>query len=64
MGKRYSKKSTKRTRIKLSPKDAETLLNQEFTDSRGNKVINRIRFKPQNPLKPDFTQTIEYKDEK
>ena len=60
--KRYSKKITKKKIFRISPKEAETLFKQEIIDSHGNKTINRIRFKPQNPLKPDFIQTIEYKD--
>lgn len=60
--KSFSRRVVKRTRIKLSPKDAETLFRQEMTDSQGNKHINIIRFKPQNPFEPDFKQTVEYKD--
>ena len=62
MARKFSKKTTKRTRVKLSPKDADEIVRQEFTSSKGDKVINKIRFKPQSPLEPDFKQTIEYKD--
>ena len=62
MARKYSKRTTKRTKVKLTPKEADEIIRQEFTTSRGDKIINRIRFKPQSPLEPDFKQTIEYKD--
>lgn len=58
MARRYSKKNTRKTRIMLSPKDADKIFRQEFMDEKGNKIINIFRFKPQNPFKPDFTQTF------
>lgn len=61
MAKRYSKKNTRKTRIMLSPKDADEILRREFTDDKGNKVINIIRFKPQSPFKSDFIQTFKTK---
>lgn len=66
MARRYSKKNTRKTRIMLSPKDAGELLRQEFIDDKGNKIINIIRFKPQNPFKSDFIQTFttKYKPKK
>lgn len=64
MAKQYSKRTIKRTKIRLSPKEANDILRQEFTDSRKNKHIFKIQFKPQNPLEPDYKQTIQYKDNK
>lgn len=60
--KRFSKRTTRKTKVRLSPKEAETLFKEEFIDSRGNKHIFRIDFKPQSPFEPDYKQTIEYKD--
>ena len=58
MVKRFSKRITRKKTYKLSPKNAEEIIRQEFTDSRGNKVINILRFKPQSPFEPDFKQTV------
>ena len=35
--KRFSKRVTRKTQYKLTPKDAETIIRQDFTDSKGNK---------------------------
>ena len=64
MGKKYSKKVVRKTKIRISPKDAEEIFRAETTDARGSKFINIIRFKPQSPKTPDFTQTVEYLDDK
>lgn len=62
MARRFSRSRTKRTRYKLTPKEADEVIRKEFIDSRGNKFIHRIIFSPQSPLKPDYKQTVEYKD--
>lgn len=56
MGKRYSKTTTKKTRIRLSPKDAEKIIEAEFTDSKGNKTYVDFNVTPHNPFK---TPTIQ-----
>ena len=61
MAKSYRRKTTKRTIIKLTPKEAETIYAKEFADSKGNKHIFKLKFKPQSPTKPDFKQTSEVK---
>ena len=58
MARRFRRKSSRKTKVRLSPKNADEILRQEFTDKKGNKIINIIRFKPQNPFKPDFKQTF------
>lgn len=47
--KRYSKRSSKRTVIKLSPKEAEDIIKSEFTTEKGNKMQKRFIFKPHLP---------------
>jgi len=49
---RYTKKTTRRFKIKLSPKEAETIINEEFTTKYGNKIRKRYIFKPQLPNDP------------
>lgn len=62
--KRYSKRSSKRTVIKLSPKEAEDIIKSEFTDHRKNKFDFIMKFKPHKPSEPTIKGTVEYKDEK
>ena len=61
MGKKFTRKSAKRVKVKLTPKEANEIIRQEFIDSKGNKHINIIRFEPQKPFEPDFKQTVEYR---
>ena len=57
MAKRFSSRKTRKTTVRLSPKDAEMLLRKEFSDENGNKHIYQLRFKPQSPFENDFKQT-------
>ena len=36
---KFTKKVTKKVRIKLSPKEAEDIIRQEIIDNYGNKII-------------------------
>ena len=62
--KSFSKKRTKRTTIKLSPKEADEVIRQEFKDSRGNRHIFRMDINPHSPDTPTIEGNIEYKDNK
>lgn len=62
MGKRYSKTTRRTKRYTLSPKDAETIIKQEFTDSRGIKTITDVNVKPHKPSTPTIQGIREYKD--
>lgn len=64
MAKSYRRKSTKRTIIKLTPKEADEIIKSEFTDHRKNKFDFIMKFKPHKPSEPTIKGTIEYKDEK
>ena len=46
MTKRYSKQTTKKTTVKLSPKEAEDIIEKEFGDTEGNKTKIRFDFNP------------------
>lgn len=50
MAKRYSKRTVRKTRVRLSPRDAEDIIKQEFTDENKNRHILRFRFKPHSPI--------------
>lgn len=50
MTKRFSRKVSRRTSYKLTPKDAETIMRKEFVDNNGNKHILDINFRPHSPL--------------
>ena len=63
MAKRFSKRVTRKTRIKLSPKDANEIIRQEFSDDRGNKFIFRMTGNPHSPSEPTIKGTVQYKDE-
>lgn len=56
MGKRYSKRSTRKVKLRLSPKDAQKIIETEFTDSKGNKTYVDFNVTPHNPFK---TPTIQ-----
>ena len=62
MGKKFSKTVTKRTKVRLSPRDAEDIIKQEFTDDRGNKFIFRMTGSPHKHNKPTIEGTVEYND--
>lgn len=51
MAKRFNKRITRKTRIKLSPKDAEHIIKSEFTDDNGNHHILDVNFRPHSPFK-------------
>ena len=60
---RYSKRTTRKTKIRLSPKDSLDIIRQEFTDDRGNKFIFRMTGNPHSPKEPTIKGTVQYKDE-
>ena len=64
MSKRSSKKITRKRIYKLTSKQAEDILKQEFIDNRENKFDFRFRFKPHKPNEPTIQSTIQYEDEK
>lgn len=64
MARKFSRSRTKRTRYKLTPKQADEVIRQEFIDSRGNRHIFRMDVTPHNPNKPTIEGTVEYKDNK
>ena len=63
MVKRYSKRIIRKKTYRLSPKEAEDILKQEYIDSRGNKYDFRFKFKPHKPSEPTIQSTVEYRDE-
>lgn len=63
MGKTY--KNTNKKRIyKCSPKNANVIYKREAVDMYGNRFVKIIKFEPQSPFKPDYYQTVEYKNKK
>ena len=62
--KRFSKRVTRKTQYKLTPKDAETIIRQDFTDSHNNKHICKMDIKPHKPSIPTIEGNIQYKDNK
>lgn len=63
MGRKFSKRVTKKTKIQLSPKEAEEIYKKEFVDSRGNKMRFIFDFKPQSPKDPIIEWNREYNKE-
>lgn len=47
--KRFIRRITKKTKIKLSPKEADEIIRQEFTTEKGNKMQKRFIFQPHSP---------------
>ena len=49
MRKRFFQKNTKKYQIRLSPKEADEVLRQEFEDKNGNRHQLNIWFRPHKP---------------
>lgn len=49
MGKKFTKRNTKRTTIRLSPKEAEKIIQEEFTTEGENRMRKDIIFSPHSP---------------
>lgn len=58
MARRYSKKVTKKRIFKLTPRDAETIIKEEFTTKYGNKIQKKYIFKPHLPSEPTINFEI------
>ena len=52
MARRFSRKVTKKKIFKLTPKQAETIIQEEFVTKYGNRVQKKFIFKPQTPSEP------------
>ena len=64
MAKRFSRRVTRKTQYKLTPKDAETIIRQEFTDSKGNKYYTDTNIRPHNPQKGTVEGYVNHKGDK
>lgn len=64
MARRFSKRTTRKKTYKLSPKNAEEIIRQEFTDSRGNKVKFKFDFRPHPIDEPTAEWQRKYNKEK
>ena len=62
MARKFSKRITRKTRVKLSPQQASNIIEEEFADTRGNKFRFRITGKPHKPNKPTIEREIQYND--
>ena len=60
MKKVFSKRKSKKTQIKLTPKEAQEVIRQEFTDSRGNKINIRYDVTPHKPAEPTIKLERQY----
>lgn len=49
MAKRFSRRITRKKTYKLSPKNAEEIIKEEFMTPRNYKMQKRFIFKPENP---------------
>lgn len=57
-------KKSKKTKIKISPKEANKILEQEFADIKGNKVQININFAPHPINEPTFAWQRQYDNQK
>lgn len=64
MAKKYSKRITRKTKIKLSPEQADKIIQAEFTDSKGNKTYVDFNVTPHNPFKTPTIQGFRNNGEK
>lgn len=51
MARRYSKRTTRKIKIKLKSKDAKQIIKSEFSDDNGNRHILDVNFRPHSPFK-------------
>ena len=63
MARRFTRQRTKRTRVRLRPDEAKNIIEQEFTDSRGNKARLRLDFNPHSPKEPTMDWKRKYGEE-
>ena len=57
-------KKTKKTNIKITPKEANSILQKEFSDIKGNKIQININFAPHPINEPTFTWQRKYDNKK
>lgn len=63
MGKKFNKRVTKKTKVKLTPRDAEEVFKKEFVDSRGNIMQIIFDFRPHSQKEPTVDWTRKYNKE-
>ena len=61
--KKISRRTTKRTQIKLTPKEANEIIRQEFEDSKGNPINIKYDFTPHKPSEPTIKIERQYEKE-
>lgn len=47
--KRFSRRTTRKIKFKLTPKQAEKIIEEEFTTENGNRIRKEVIFEPQSP---------------
>lgn len=57
-------KKTKRTNVKISPKEANAILQKEFSDIKGSKIQININFAPHPINEPTFMWQRKYENQK
>jgi len=62
MARKFSKKITRKIRVRLSPREATNIIEEEFADTRGNKFRFRVTGKPHKPSKSTIEREIQYND--
>ena len=62
MKKVFSRKTKKKTQVKLTPREAETVLEKEFIDVKGNKIKFRFDFNPHPIDEPTIKWQRQYGD--
>ena len=60
MGKRFSKRTTRKTKVRLNPNYLQNIIEKEFTDSKGNKSIIRFDFNPHPISEPSIQLDYKY----
>ena len=64
MAKKYSRKVTKKRIFKLNPRDAQDIIEKEFSDSRGNRIRFRHDFRPHPIDEPTIEWQRKYNKER
>lgn len=62
MGKRFSRRTTRRTQRKIKPEEVNNIIERNFIDSRGNKSTIRFDFNPHKPSEPTIQGGFNYGD--
>lgn len=61
---KFSRRTTKKTKVKLNPNEVRDVIEREFGDDKGNKTKLRFDFRPHPIKEPIIQLDYDYGDKK